>query len=39
MLREKMVYAKKKEGKEINVRYDESKKFLCKPQVIIVCIV
>jgi hypothetical protein len=30
---------KKEEGEEIKVRHDESKIFLCKPQVVIVCIV
>jgi hypothetical protein len=37
--REKVVYAKKVEEDEIKVRHDESKKILCKPQVMIVCIV
>jgi hypothetical protein len=37
--REKVVHAKKEEGEEINVKYDERKKFLYKPQVVIVCIV
>jgi hypothetical protein len=37
--REKMVHAKKEKEEEINVRHDERKKFLCKPQVVIVCIV
>jgi hypothetical protein len=37
--REKVVHAKKEEGEEINVRYDERKKFLCKSLVAIVCIV
>jgi hypothetical protein len=37
--REKVVHAKKEEGEEIKVRYDESKTFLFKPQVVIVCIV
>jgi hypothetical protein len=34
-----MVNAKKEEGEKIKVRHDERKKFLCKPQVVIVCIV
>jgi hypothetical protein len=34
-----VVHAKKEEGEEIKARYDESKKFLRKPQVVIVCIV
>jgi hypothetical protein len=34
-----VVHAKKEEGDEIKVRPDESKKFLCKPQIVIVCIV
>jgi hypothetical protein len=29
--RENVVHAKKEEGEKINVRYDERKKFLCKP--------
>jgi hypothetical protein len=37
--REKVVHAKKEEGEEIKVRYDERKKFLCKPLVMIVYIV
>jgi hypothetical protein len=37
--REKMVYAKKEKGEEIKVMYDEIKMFLCKPQVVMVCIV
>jgi hypothetical protein len=37
--REKVIHAKKQEREEIKVRYDERKKFLCKPQVVIVCIV
>jgi hypothetical protein len=37
--REKVVHAKKEEGEEIKVKYDERKKFLYKPQVVIVCIV
>jgi len=37
--REKMVHAKKEEREEIKVKYDERKKFLYKPQVVIVCIV
>jgi hypothetical protein len=39
--REKVGHAKKeeREREEIKVRYDERKKFLCKPQVVIVCIV
>ena len=36
--REKVVHAKKEEGEEINVRHDEKKKVLCKPRVVIVCI-
>jgi ribosomal protein L25 (general stress protein Ctc) len=36
--REKVIYAKKEEGEEIKVRHDECKKFLCKPQAVIVCI-
>jgi hypothetical protein len=32
-----VIQAKKEEGEEIKVRHDESKKFLCKPQVVIVC--
>jgi hypothetical protein len=27
---------KKEDGEEINVRYDENKKFLCKSQVVII---
>jgi hypothetical protein len=34
-----MVHAKKEEEEKIKVMYDERKKFLCKPQVVIVCIV
>jgi hypothetical protein len=37
--RKKVVYAKKEEKEEIKVRYDKSKRFLCKPQVVIVYIV
>jgi hypothetical protein len=29
---------KKKMGEEIKVMYDEMKKFVCKPQVVMVCI-
>jgi carbon monoxide dehydrogenase subunit G len=36
---EKMVHAKQEEGEKIKVRHDKIKKFLCKPQVVIVCIV
>jgi hypothetical protein len=28
--REKVVHAKKEDGEEIKVKYDERKKFLCK---------
>ena len=37
--RENVVHAKKEEKEEIKVRHDEKKKFLCKPQVVIVFIV
>jgi hypothetical protein len=37
--REKMVHAKKEEGERIKLRHDERKKFLCKPHIVIVCIV
>jgi hypothetical protein len=37
--REKVVHAKKEERDEIKMRYDKNKKFLCKSQVVIVCIV
>ena len=37
--REKVVHAKKEEGEKIKVRYDKRKKFICKPQVVVVCIV
>ena len=30
---------KKKEGEEIKVRHDESKKILDKPRIVIVCVV
>jgi len=33
-----MVHAKKEEEEKINVRYDVKKKFLYKPQVMIICI-
>jgi len=39
LTRENVVHAKKKEGAEIKIRYDEKKKFLCKLQVVIICIV
>jgi hypothetical protein len=35
--RENVVHAKKEEENEINVRHDESKRFLYQPQVVIVC--
>jgi len=34
-----VVHAKKEEEEEIKVKYDERKKFLCKPKGVIVCIV
>jgi hypothetical protein len=34
-----VVHAKKEDGEEIKVMYDERKKFFSKPQVVIVCIV
>jgi hypothetical protein len=34
-----MVHAKKEKGEKIKVRHDERKKFLCKPQVVIICTV
>jgi hypothetical protein len=37
--REKVVHTKKEEDEEIKMMYDEMKKFLCKPQVMMVCIV
>jgi len=37
--REKVVHAKKEEREEIKVMHDENKRFLCKPQVMIVYIV
>ena len=37
--REKVVHAKKEEGEEIKMMYYEMKKFLYKPQVVIVCII
>jgi hypothetical protein len=37
--KEKVIYAKKEEGEKIKVKYDERKKFLYKPHVVIVCIV
>jgi hypothetical protein len=37
--REKVVHAKKEEGEKIKLKYDERKKFLYKPQSVIVCIV
>jgi hypothetical protein len=37
--RKKLVNTKKKEeGEKINMMYDEIKKFLCKPKVVMVCI-
>jgi len=36
--KEKVVHVDKEEGEEIKVRYNERKKFLCKPQETIVCI-
>ena len=36
--RENMVHAKKEEVEKINVRHDERKMFLYKPQVMTVCI-
>jgi hypothetical protein len=35
--KEKVIHAKKEKGEEIKVMHDESKKFLCKPQAVIVC--
>ena len=37
--RKKVVHAKKEERDEIKVGHDERKKFLDKPQVVIICIV
>jgi hypothetical protein len=37
--REKIIHAKKEKEEEIKVGHDKRKKFLCKPQVVIVCIV
>jgi hypothetical protein len=35
-----VIHTEKEEGEKIKIRYDErKKKFLCKPQVVIVCIV
>jgi hypothetical protein len=34
-----VVHAKKEDGEKIKVMYDEMKKFLCKQQVVMVCIV